>query len=92
MIFIQEFHKSYTLKNEECDQKSLNKFYEQDSSEFEIQRESGNQRRREQKSWFDSEEESRTRSDEERYGSGEEQNKQNRRQPIKKTKVIGESC
>jgi hypothetical protein len=36
---LKEFHKSYTLKNQECEEKKLNKFYQdRDSEEFQVLR------------------------------------------------------
>jgi len=96
---LKQFHQSYTLKNQECNEKSLNKFYEdQDSQEFSIDRRSNNQRRRQQQknSWFDSDERQ-NQSEEENYDEDEEskwmnsdEQKTNRNQPkpIKRTKVI----
>lgn len=95
---LKQFHQSYTLKNQECNEKKLNKFYEdQDSEEFSINRRSNNQGRRQQQknSWFDSDE-SQNQS-EENYDENEEnkwmnsdEQKTNRNQPkpIKRTKVI----
>jgi hypothetical protein len=68
---LKEFHKSYTLKNQECEEKKLNKFYQdQDSEEFQVKqrkpqsayyRNSYNQQERDESSeednqWWDSEE------------------------------------
>lgn len=94
---LKQFHQSYTLKNQECNEKKLNKFYEdQDSEEFSINRRSNNQRRRQQQknSWFDSDE-SQNQSgeyeeDEEHQWMNSDEQKTNRNQPkpIKRTKVI----
>jgi hypothetical protein len=97
---LKQFHQSYTLKNQECDEKKLNKFYQdQDSQEFAIDRRSNNQQRRrnqqQKNSWFDSDE-SQNQS-EENYDEDEQSNwmnnkeqKTNRNQPkpVQKTKVI----
>jgi len=94
---LKQFHQSYTLKNQECNENKLNKFYEQDSQEFSIDRRSNNQNRRRQQqknSWFDSDE---SRQSEENYDEDEETNwmnsneqKKNRNQPkpIDRTKVV----
>lgn len=94
---LKQFHQSYTLKNQECDEKKLNKFYQdQDSQEFSIHQRSNNQRRRQQKnSWFDSDE-SQTQSEEnydddeqnQEMKSGEQKGNRNQPKPIKRTKVI----
>lgn len=57
---LKQFHQSYQLKNQECNQNQLNKLYE-NSQEFEIERRQPS-RRQQKNSWFTSEE-----SDEERY-------------------------
>jgi hypothetical protein len=95
---LKQFHQSYTLKNEECNENKLNKFYEdQNSQEFSIDRRSNNQQRRRQQqknSWFDDSDESQS---EENYDEDEEsqwmnsnEQKTNRNQPkpIERTKVI----
>lgn len=87
---IKQFHKSFALKNSECDASSYNKFYNnQKSSEFSIQRQSKSRR---QNSWFNNEsDESQSNSDEQSNESNEEQSSEERenRKPIKRTKVIG---
>jgi hypothetical protein len=91
---LKEFHQSYTLKNQECNEKKLNKFYEdQESHEFAINRRSNNQGRQQKNSWFDSDEsqnQSEENYDEESQWMNSQEQKTNRNQPkpIKRTKVI----
>jgi hypothetical protein len=89
---IKEFHKSFALKNSECDASSYNKFYnDQQSSEFSIQRESKNRR---QNSWFNSEsDESQSNSDEQSNESQSNDQRENRKspKPVKRTQVIGKT-
>jgi hypothetical protein len=90
---LKQFHESYTLKNQECDTKNLNKFYsEQDSQEFSINP-SGSQRHRQQQrksDWFgdDSEEESRQNPQESNEMSREQGNRRSQK-PVQRTQVIG---
>lgn len=91
---LKQFHKSYTLKNQECEESNWNKFYQdRDSDEFEIEKIP--RRRMERKSWLDSSDESdskeirRIDSDESRQ-SRERGERGERRSPVKRTKVMGE--
>jgi len=85
---LKEFHKSYTMKNEECSESQLNKHYE-NSEEFEIERRQPS-RRQQKNSWFESEES----SEEKHYDNDEErwdQSRESRRtgpKPIKRTKIV----
>jgi hypothetical protein len=94
---LKEFHKSYTLKNEECNESNLKKFYEQDSNEFSIQQRQQNKRRQLKNNWFDDDsDESKKDSDEQQQYesnelSNERQQSSGRRQspkPIERTKII----
>lgn len=86
---LKEFHKSYTLKNQECEEKKLNKFYQdRDSEEFQIKqrkpqsayyRNSYNQQEREES------------SEEENQWWSSEENKETRREkskPVERTHVL----
>jgi hypothetical protein len=85
---LKEFHKSYTMRNEECSESQLNKHYE-NSEEFEIERRQPSRRQQQKNSWFDSEE-----SEDKHYDNDEErwdQSRESRRagpKPIKRTKVV----
>jgi len=94
---VKEFHRSYTLKNEECDENRLTKFYQDNSDEFEIER-SQQKRRPQEKGWFESSDESES---DETYGYKSKSNEEkesrersdrreqsDRRQPVKRTKVM----
>jgi len=87
---LKQFHKSYQLKNEECSESQINKHYEENSKEFEIERRQPN-RRQQKNSWFDESESNEERydnnSDEERWDQSRESRKQGPR-PIKKTKIV----
>jgi len=92
---LKQFHQSYTLKNQECDENKLNKFYEnQNSQEFSIDRRSNSRRQQQKNSWFDSDEsqnQSEENYDEENEwmkNSGEQKTTRNQPKPIKRTKVI----
>lgn len=98
---LKDFHRSYTLKNEECS--NVEKFYEQqDSSEFAIR--SGKKSQRKSNSWFGSDDDE-TQSEEQqqqggrrgsRFGSSEEEEgkwtsqekKSGKRSPVERTQVI----
>jgi len=90
---LKQFHQSYTLKNEECNENKLNKFYE-NSEEFEIERRQPNKRRQQKNSWFESDESEEQQqerynneSDEERWDQSRESRKQGPK-PIQRTKVV----
>jgi hypothetical protein len=86
---LKQFHKSYTLKNEECSESKLNKFYEQqDSDEFAVHR---NSKGRRQNQWFDSEEQQNSNSKEsieEWSWKDSSEKRSGKKSPIERTKVI----
>jgi len=88
---LKQFHRSYQLKNEQCDETKLNKHYE-NSHEFEIERRQ-QRRPKQQRGWFESSESKD--SDEDYYGqksdeeqSSYEQGRKKSPKPIKRTKII----
>jgi hypothetical protein len=84
---LKQFHQSYTLKNEECDEKKLNKFYEQDSNEFSIQRRQQSRRQGQSGRWFDDESNEST-SNEYTDNSEQQQQQKGRKSPVSRTKTI----
>ncbi|KAI6231775.1 hypothetical protein M3Y95_00417100 [Aphelenchoides besseyi] len=86
---LKEFHRSYTMKNEECEEGKLNKFYQQNDNEFSIRpRQQGRQNRHQ---WYDdnsSSDESTQYSNQEEWQNSDEQDDQKQVQPVKRTQVI----
>jgi len=82
---LKEFHKSYTLKNQECDEKKMNKFYQdRDSQEFQIKQ------RKPQSAYYRNsynQEQQESSEEENQWWSGEE-NKAEKTKPVQRTHVL----
>lgn len=86
---LKQFHQSFQLKNQECNEQQLNKNYE-NSEEFEIERRQPSKRRQQKNSWYesyDSDEENYDNKSEERWDQDRESRKQGPK-PVKRTKVV----
>jgi len=87
---LKDFHRSYTLKNEECEESKLNKFYQdRDSQEFSIKP------RKQQSAYYrDSfqqrdEDDSEERGDNQWFSSSEETDKENdKNKPVDRTQLL----
>jgi len=89
---VKDFHRSYTLKNEECDESRVNKFYEgQDSSEFSI-RPNKNQRGMQWSSNNEQDEQQDENSsdsfEQEGWTNSNEKSNQRNPKPVDRTEVI----
>ncbi|KAI6212243.1 hypothetical protein M3Y99_01841300 [Aphelenchoides fujianensis] len=83
---LKEFHRSYALKNEECDEAQLNKHYEQDSQEFSVRPARRHQRRQQQEdSTPMTQQQDRS---QEKWQDSTEQKDQKNIKPVKRTQVI----
>ncbi|KAI6234950.1 hypothetical protein M3Y95_00000100 [Aphelenchoides besseyi] len=86
---LKEFHRSYTMKNEECEEGKLNKFYQQNDNKFSIRQQQKGRQNRHQ--WYDdnsSSDESTQYSNQEQWQNSDEQEDQKQVQPVKRTQVI----
>ncbi|KAI6215599.1 hypothetical protein M3Y94_00403800 [Aphelenchoides besseyi] len=86
---LKEFHRSYTMKNEECEEGKLNKFYQQNDNKFSIRQQQKGRQNRHQ--WYDdnsSSDESTQYSNQEEWQNSDEQDDQKQVQPVKRTQVI----
>jgi len=86
---LKDFHKSYTLKNEECDEKSLNKFYQdRDSEEFRVKS------RKQQSAYYrdsslQQEDDDSEEGSNQWFSSSEEDNKENQKnKPVDRTQLL----
>jgi len=87
---LKEFHQSYTLKNQECEEQKLNKFYqERGSEEFQIKQRKPQSSFRQGPSYYDDSEDSFERQENQWWSSSEEDKENNQKNhPVDHTKVL----